>query len=156
VAGLAAVRAVPGRLQFRACLGGGWLIDDSYNANPSSVRAAIELLASLPGRRWLVLGDMAELGEFALAEHAAIGELARRSRIERLYATGALSSRAVESFGAGAEWLPDVPALAAALRGALGSGGAQVRVLVKGSRFNRLERVVEALTAAPLPTGSGH
>ncbi|HWZ61567.1 MAG TPA: UDP-N-acetylmuramoyl-tripeptide--D-alanyl-D-alanine ligase [Steroidobacteraceae bacterium] len=156
VAGLAAVRAVPGRLQFRAATGGGWLIDDSYNANPSSVRAAIELLATLPGRRWLVLADMAELGEFALAEHAAIGEFARHSGIERLYATGTLAQRAVESFGAGAQWLPDVPALATALRAALDGGGADVRVLIKGSRFNRLERVVEALTAAPLRSSGGH
>ena len=156
VAGLAAVRAVPGRLQFRACLGGGWLIDDSYNANPSSVRAAIELLATLPGRRWLVLGDMAELGDFGPEEHAAIGELARRSGLERLYATGTLAQRAVEAFGAGAEWLPDVPTLAAALRAALGKAGAEVRVLVKGSRFNRLERVVEALSATPLTNGGGH
>ena len=60
------MRAVPGRLQFRRAVGGGWLIDDSYNANPSSVRAAIEVPRTLPGRRWLVLGDMAELGAHAL------------------------------------------------------------------------------------------
>ncbi|MGO9804028.1 MAG: UDP-N-acetylmuramoyl-tripeptide--D-alanyl-D-alanine ligase [Steroidobacteraceae bacterium] len=156
VAGLATVRAVSGRLQFRACTGGGWLIDDSYNANPSSVRAAIELLATLPGRRWLVLGDMAELGDFAPDEHAAIGEFARRAGIERLYTTGTLSARAVDAFGAGAEWLPDVPALTKALRAALGKSGADVRVLVKGSRFNRLERVVEALSATPPSTTGGH
>jgi UDP-N-acetylmuramoyl-tripeptide--D-alanyl-D-alanine ligase len=156
VAGLAAVRAVAGRLQFRACVGGGWLIDDSYNANPSSVRAAIEVLATLPGRRWLVLGDMAELGEFAADEHTGIGELARRSGLERLYATGTLARRAAEAFGAGAEWFADVPALIAALRGALGGSAADVRVLIKGSRFNRLERVVEALSAAPAPGSGGH
>ena len=156
VAGLAAVRAVPGRLQFRQAANGGWLIDDSYNANPSSVRAAIEVLATLPGRRWLVLGDMAELGAFAADEHAAIGEFARRAGIERLYATGALMQRATAAFGAGAEWFADVPALTAALRAALGASAADVRVLIKGSRFNRLERVVEALSAAPSPGGGGH
>ncbi len=146
VAGLAAVRAVPGRLQFRRAVGGGWLIDDSYNANPSSVRAAIEVLATLPGRRWLVLGDMAELGAFALDEHLRLGEFARAHGIERLYATGTLAARAAEAFGAGGQSLADVPALAAALRAALGGGASDVRVLVKGSRFNRLERVVEALS----------
>jgi len=156
VAGLAAVRAVPGRLQFRAALGGGWLIDDSYNANPSSVRAAIELLATLPGRRWLVLGDMAELGEFAADEHSGVGEFARRAGVERLYATGALAQLAASAFGAGGEWLPDVPTLSQALRAALGKAGADVRVLVKGSRFNRLERVVEALSAAPGAAAGGH
>ncbi|HXZ59007.1 MAG TPA: UDP-N-acetylmuramoyl-tripeptide--D-alanyl-D-alanine ligase [Steroidobacteraceae bacterium] len=156
VAGLSKVRAVPGRLQFRRCLGGGWLIDDSYNANPSSVRAAIEVLASLPGRRWLVLGDMAELGAFALDEHVRLGEFAREHGIERLYATGALAARATEAFGAGAASFADVPSLAAALRGALGQAGPEVRVLVKGSRFNRLERVVEAVASdAPASTG-GH
>ena len=155
VAGLAAVRAVPGRLQFRRSSSGGWLIDDSYNANPSSVRAAIEVLTGLPGKRWLVLGDMAELGAFAADEHAGIGEFARRAGIERLYATGALMQRATEAFGAGAEWFADVPALIAALRAAPGNS-AEVRVLIKGSRFMRLERVVEALSAAPLPGGGGH
>ncbi len=76
-AGLAAVRAVPGRLQFKQSQSGAWLIDDSYNANPSSVRAAIEVLASLSGRKWLVLGDMGELGAFAAEAHADIGEFAR-------------------------------------------------------------------------------
>ena len=144
--GLAAVRAVAGRLQFKQARGGAWLIDDSYNANPSSVRAAIEVLASLGGRTWLVLADMGELGEHAAAEHAAIGEFARERGIERLYATGALMARATEAFGAGARWFPDTTALSAALEQALGSTGAEVRLLVKGSRFNRLERVVAALT----------
>jgi UDP-N-acetylmuramoyl-tripeptide--D-alanyl-D-alanine ligase len=156
VTGLAAVRAVPGRLQFRRCIGGGWLIDDSYNANPSSVRAAIEVLATLPGRRWLVLGDMAELGACADEEHAAVGEFARAHGVERLYATGALAARAAEAFGAGAQSFADVPALAAALRAALGGAAHDLRVLVKGSRVNRLERVVEALASdAPTATG-GH
>jgi UDP-N-acetylmuramoyl-tripeptide--D-alanyl-D-alanine ligase len=155
-AGLAAVRAVPGRLQFRQTAGGAWLIDDSYNANPSSMRAAIEVLGSLSGRRWLVLGDMAELGDFAEEAHAEIGEFARAGGIERLYATGALMERAVASFGAGALWYPDVMALTVALTQALANAGPQVRLLVKGSRFNRLERVVVALTGASGATTGGH
>ena len=156
VRGLSRVRAVPGRLQFRRAVGGGWLIDDSYNANPSSVRAAIEVLATLPGRRWLVLGDMAELGAYALEEHVGLGEFARAHGIERLYATGPLAARAAAAFGAGAESFADVPALAAALRTALGNASGDLRILVKGSRFNRLERVVEALAGDPAPSTGGH
>jgi len=155
-AGLAAVRAVPGRLQFKQGASGAWLIDDSYNANPSSVRAAIEVLSSLAGRKWLVLGDMAELGEFAAAAHSAIGEFARAHGVERLYATGALAARAVDSFGAGAQWYSDAAGLTAALTGALGKAAPDVRLLIKGSRVNRLERVVDALAADSAAKTGGH
>jgi UDP-N-acetylmuramoyl-tripeptide--D-alanyl-D-alanine ligase len=156
VAGLAAVRAVAGRLQFREASGGAWLIDDSYNANPSSVRAAIEVLAQLPGRRWLVLGEMAELGEFAAAEHEAIGEFARARGIEQLYTLGALAARAAASFGEGARSFTDVPALESALSAALAAPSADVRLLIKGSRLNRLERVVAALAPGAAASGSAH
>ena len=146
VAGLAAVHPVPGRLQLKQAPGGAWVIDDSYNANPSSVRSGIEVLASLTGRHWLVLGDMAELGPFAESAHIDIGEFARSQGIERLYATGPLAALAVERFGAGARWFPEGEALAEALRTALAETGSDVSVLVKGSRVNRLERVVAALT----------
>ena len=153
-AGLASVRAVPGRLQFKQSASGAWLIDDSYNANPSSMRAAIEVLATLSGRKWLVLGDMGELGAFAADAHTDIGEFARAQGIERLYATGPLMQRAVESFGAGARWYGAAAELTAALHEALRGAGSEVRLLVKGSRSNRLERVVEALTGST--PGSGH
>ena len=153
-AGLAAVRAVPGRLQFKQSASGAWLIDDSYNANPSSMRAAIEVLATLSGRKWLVLGDMGELGAFAADAHTDIDEFARAQGIERLYATGPLMQRAVESFGAGARWYGAAAELTAALHEALRGAGSEVRLLVKGSRSNRLERVVEALTGTT--PGSGH
>ena len=139
--GLGAVRAVAGRLQFKMTSSGAWLIDDSYNANPSSMRAGIEVLASLDGRKWLVLGDMAELGDFAESAHTEIGTFAREHGIERLFATGQLTGRAVESFGRGGQWFPEASALADALRGA----PSDVRMLIKGSRVNRLERVVDAL-----------
>jgi UDP-N-acetylmuramoyl-tripeptide--D-alanyl-D-alanine ligase len=155
-AGLAGVRAVAGRLQFKQAQSGAWVIDDSYNANPSSVRAAIEVLGSLTGRKWLVLGDMAELGSFAAEAHADTGEFARSAGIERLYAFGALSERAAVSFGAGAQSFTDLPALTAALAAALASAGPEVRILVKGSRFNRLERLVNALTGAAGASGGGH
>lgn len=148
--GLAAMRPVAGRLQFKVTPRGAWLVDDSYNANPSSMRAGIEVLASLSGRRWLAIGDMAELGSFAERSHVEIGEFARERGIERLFATGALAALAAESFGKGAEWYPDTDSLARAIDRQLAP---DVRLLVKGSRSNRLERVVEFLVAAP-PNGA--
>ena len=141
--GLADFRPVAGRLQLKAGTRGSWIIDDSYNANPSSVRAALELLRSLAGATWLVLGDMAELGESSQDSHAHIGSYARDCGIKRLFAMGPLSTRAVETFGAGAEWFADAESLTRRLQAELTSG---VTVLIKGSRINRLERVVQALT----------
>ena len=142
VAGLGTMRPVPGRLQLKQAACGAWIIDDSYNANPSSVRAGIEVLAAIEGRRWLVLGDMAELGDFADDAHAQIGAFAREHGVERLLATGPLCALAVERFGTGGQWFPDTEALTRELLRAL---SANVRLLVKGSRVNRLERVVAAL-----------
>ncbi|MGH9599341.1 MAG: UDP-N-acetylmuramoyl-tripeptide--D-alanyl-D-alanine ligase, partial [Terracidiphilus sp.] len=165
VAGLGAVRPVPGRLQLKQAACGAWIIDDSYNANPSSVRAGIEVLASIEGRRWLVLGDMAELGEFAADAHSQIGALARERGVERLLATGPLAARAVERFGSGGQWFPDTEALTRGLLRALAAGKtagsgepwtASVRLLVKGSRFNRLERVVGALVGSANDDSDGH
>ncbi len=143
-AGLASMRAVKGRLNFRTTRAGAWLIDDSYNANPSSMRAGIDVLANLAGRRWLAIGDMGELGAHAEAAHVDVGRYAREHGIERLFATGPLSALAVEAFGAGARWFPDADALTRELDAAL---VADVRLLVKGSRSSRLERVVDALVA---------
>jgi len=148
-AGLALMRPVPGRLQLKRAARGAWLIDDSYNANPSSVHAAIEVLASLEAPRWLVLGDMAELGEHARASHIEVGALARARGIARLYATGPLSALTVESFGKGGRWFPDAEALTRTLGEELAP---EAHVLVKGSRVNRLERVVGALVG---PGGPG-
>jgi UDP-N-acetylmuramoyl-tripeptide--D-alanyl-D-alanine ligase len=146
--GLADFRAVAGRLQLKAGVRDSWIIDDSYNANPSSVRAGLEVLRALPGATWLVLGDMAELGEFAEDSHAHMGAYARDCGIKRLFAVGPQSSRAVETFGAGAEWFADADSLTRRLQAELAPG---VTVLIKGSRINRLERVVQALTSG----GSG-
>jgi UDP-N-acetylmuramoyl-tripeptide--D-alanyl-D-alanine ligase len=148
--GLGAVRAVAGRLQFKKTATGAWLIDDSYNANPSSMQAGIEVLAGLDGRKWLVMGDMAELGEFAESSHKEVGVFAREHGVERLFAIGQLAALAVESFGRGGQWFPDGTALAESLKGA----PSDVRMLIKGSRVNRLERVVDALVApSKLETG---
>lgn len=141
-AGLATMRPVPGRLQFKTAPSGAWIVDDSYNANPSSMKAGIEVLASVDARRWLVMGDMGELGSYADESHGEIGRFARNHRIDRLFATGKLSQLAVEAFGQGGEWFPDTEALARAVNAELTR---EVCVLVKGSRSNRLERVVEAL-----------
>jgi UDP-N-acetylmuramoyl-tripeptide--D-alanyl-D-alanine ligase len=141
--GLADFRSVAGRLQLKAGARDSWIIDDSYNANPSSVRAGLEVLRSLPGVTWLVLGDMAELGEFAEDSHAHMGAYARDCGIKRLFALGPQSSRAVETFGTGAEWFADADSLTRRLQAELAPG---VTVLIKGSRVNRLERVVQALT----------
>jgi UDP-N-acetylmuramoyl-tripeptide--D-alanyl-D-alanine ligase len=145
VAGLAGMRAVPGRLAFRQGIAGAWVIDDSYNANPSSMHAGIDVLAGLDGRRWIAIGDMAELGPHAAEAHAELGRYARQRGVERVFAIGELCRLAVEAFGAGARWFPDAAAMADALRVELAP---DVRVLVKGSRFNRLERVVEAIAVA--------
>jgi UDP-N-acetylmuramoyl-tripeptide--D-alanyl-D-alanine ligase len=151
-AGLADMRAVSGRLQFRRTAQGAWLIDDSYNANPTSTLAAIEVLAQLPGTKWMVLGDMAELGEHAIASHREIGVAAREQGVERLFTHGPLAALAAESFrvGAGsgqqAETHLDGDTLLKSLQEQL---SAEVRLLVKGSRVNRLERLVAGLGAAP-------
>jgi UDP-N-acetylmuramoyl-tripeptide--D-alanyl-D-alanine ligase len=149
--GLAQFRAVSGRLQLKAGLRDSWIIDDSYNANPSSVRAGLEVLRALSGVTWLVLADMAELGEHTSDSHAGLGRYARDCGVERLFAFGPQSSLAVETFGSGAEWFADLDCLIRRLQAQIAPG---VTVLVKGSRVNRLERVVEALAAVAGSSGS--
>jgi UDP-N-acetylmuramoyl-tripeptide--D-alanyl-D-alanine ligase len=144
-AGLAAMQPVAGRLQPGRTAQGARLIDDSYNANPSSMRAGIDVLTGMPGASWLVMGDMGELGEHARSSHEDIGRYARERGVQRLFATGPLSTLAVESFGAGASWFPDTESLARAVKELLTP---EVTLLVKGSRSNRLERVVASLTGA--------
>jgi UDP-N-acetylmuramoyl-tripeptide--D-alanyl-D-alanine ligase len=152
VAGLAGMRAVAGRLEVKALPRGGRLIDDSYNANPASLKAGIRTLATFEGQRWLVLGEMRELGADASALHAEVGDFARQNGVTRLFAVGDEARHSVEAFGPGAHWFASVEELVEALRAELGS---DVTLLVKGSRSNRLERVAAALTGAA-ETGSGH
>ena len=148
--GLATMRPVPGRLQFKTAPSGAWIVDDSYNANPSSMKAGIEVLANVDARRWLVMGDMGELGAHADESHEDIGRFARTHRVDRLFATGTLSALAVEAFGSGGEWFADTEAMARAVNAELTR---EVCVLVKGSRSNRLERVVDALTGSAASHG---
>lgn len=152
-AGLAAAAPVAGRLQSRpAAVAGVRLIDDSYNANPASLAAAVEWVVAQPGEAWLALGDMAELGSDAEAAHAEAGRAARAAGIERLFAVGPLSRAAVDAFGAGARHFEDQEELIAALHEALVPG---VNLLVKGSRSARMDRVAHALLADDDNNGNG-
>ncbi|HEX4599513.1 MAG TPA: UDP-N-acetylmuramoyl-tripeptide--D-alanyl-D-alanine ligase [Burkholderiaceae bacterium] len=147
--GLAAFRAVAGRGTRLATARGGTVIDDSYNANPDSVRAAIDLLADEAPPRLLVLGDMGEVGQQGPAFHREVGSYARERGIESLLAAGALSREAVLAFGAGARHFEEVEDLIAAVTPLATCG----TVLVKGSRFMRMERVVQAIAGG---TADGH
>jgi UDP-N-acetylmuramoyl-tripeptide--D-alanyl-D-alanine ligase len=142
--GLASLQPVQGRLQPRAGIGGVRLIDDSYNANPDSVAAAISVLAKAPaGRRFLVLGDLAELGPTAEQLHESLGEQAREAGIEHLYCTGESCRAAMRGFGKAGRHFADRQSLAAALQKELEPEDC---VLVKGSRSARMEEVVAALS----------
>lgn len=145
--GLGKARAVEGRLVTHQLSANATLVDDSYNANPGSLAAAIETLAAAGGERWLVLGDMRELGDDARAMHADGGRRAREAGLTRLYALGELSAAAVEAFGPDARLFESHIAVANALRADLAAlvEGTPVRVLVKGSRGSAMDRVVQAL-----------
>jgi UDP-N-acetylmuramoyl-tripeptide--D-alanyl-D-alanine ligase len=146
--GLAGFKAVKGRLQVKYTPGGTVVIDDTYNANPDSMRAAIDVLAGFAAPRVLVLGDMGEVGDQGPAFHEEIGAYARACGIDTLWATGALAVHAVQAFGAGARHFGTAEALVKALEEDSGGMAAQAgAVLVKGSRFMRMERMVAALVA---------
>jgi UDP-N-acetylmuramoyl-tripeptide--D-alanyl-D-alanine ligase len=147
-AGLEGFRGVGGRLQRRSGCCGSTVIDDTYNANPDSMRAAIDVLAGLSGKRVLVMGDMGELGKEAAARHQEIGKVAKAAGIDMLYGLGEMSRCAVEAFGEGARHFDGVDALVAALLPTLDE---KTVVLVKGSRFMRMERVVELLQKEETP-----
>ena len=142
--GLGAFRPYVGRLQVKQA-GSATVIDDSYNANPDSVRAAIDVLAGCPGPTELVLGDMGEVGAQGPAFHREVGAYAREKGISSLLAMGEAAREAAQAFGTGGRHFDSVEALVAAVRGRT--------VLVKGSRFMRMERVVAALTGT---AGGGH
>ncbi|MES2364297.1 MAG: UDP-N-acetylmuramoyl-tripeptide--D-alanyl-D-alanine ligase [Pseudomonadota bacterium] len=141
VKGLSGFGGVSGRLQYKSALHGATLIDDTYNANPDSVNAALAVLAANPGTKILVLGDMGELGEEAAGMHAAIGHAARQVNVDCLLALGEMSAEATKAFGHGAMYFERIEELLAELENRL---DAETTVLVKGSRFMHMERVVQS------------
>jgi len=133
--------AVKGRLQLKSGQRGSVLIDDTYNANPDSVRAAIDVLAGMQGRRLLVLGDMGEVGTQGTEFHEEVGAHAKRSGIDALYALGDLALAAARAFGSGGRHYSSIEDLLADVGRDLGP---KTVLLVKGSRFMKMERVVHS------------
>jgi UDP-N-acetylmuramoyl-tripeptide--D-alanyl-D-alanine ligase len=144
--GLTDFGGVKGRLQQRHGRAGARLIDDSYNANPDSMRAALEVLVQLPGHRIFIMGDMGEVGDNSLQMHEEVGAYARTLGVDRLLALGEAARSAVHSFGSAAQHFERLEDLIATAEQEL---GANTTFLVKGSRFMRMERVADALTETP-------
>ena len=144
--GLSAFGSVKGRLQQRAGKLGCQIIDDTYNANPDSVKAAIEVLSSLPGRKILILGDMGEIGRQSAQYHDEVGGYAKSQGIDTLFTLGEASARAASNFGQGARHFKKIDEMITA---ALKELKPETTILVKGSRFMRMERVVDALILHP-------
>ena len=150
VRGLEAFAPVKGRSQLKSLKRAGRtipLVDDTYNANPDSVRAAIDVLAGLPAPRWLLLGDMGEVGDQGPAFHEEIGAYAKARGIDDFWCAGTLCAHAAQAYGSGARHFADTPALLAALGGSTAGEPGFASVLAKGSRFMGMERVVAALIA---------
>lgn len=143
-AGLRNMRPVSGRMQPLRCRE-ALVLNDTYNANPASFAAGLEVLAAAPGERWVVLGGFGELGESGAQLHADLGRQAKGHGVTRLFATGPLADRAVETFGAGAVYFDKQEDLIRVVQESLHK---DVVMLVKGSRSQRMERVVEALCGA--------
>lgn len=141
--GLEKLKSVAGRLEVKRGINGARVLDDTYNANPASVAAGLQVLRESKGERILVLGDMAELGEAADSIHARVGELARRVGAHRMFAIGQHSRNAVKGFGKGGEHFKDQQQLVDSLRECMGR---DVTVLVKGSRSMHMEQVVKQIT----------
>ncbi len=144
VRGLEVFAPVAGRLQKKQAANGALVIDDTYNANPDSVRAAIDVLAAAPAPRLLVLGDMGEVGAEGVAFHEEIGAYAKQRGLEQLYTLGALARHASLAYGSAARHFDDMDTL----NNEVAQLPAGASVLVKGSRFMQMERVVQRLTGA--------
>jgi UDP-N-acetylmuramoyl-tripeptide--D-alanyl-D-alanine ligase len=143
-AGLEKLKRVSGRLEVKRGISGARVLDDTYNANPGSLAAGIEVLRSASGERVLVLGDMGELGEAAADLHKRVGELARQLGIHRLYAVGDLSRHTVQGFGQGARHFASQQEMIEALHDSMHG---DMTLLVKGSRSSHMENVVAGIVA---------
>ncbi len=140
--GLESMQSVPHRLQLRHTAHGAVLIDDSYNANPGSFTAALQVLTGCPGQHWLVLGDMAELGKDSQAIHEEMGRQARQAGVSRVLTLGEKSQWCSRSFGAGATHFATIEALYETLDATL---TADVTCLIKGSRMMALDKLADQL-----------
>lgn len=150
-AGLQAVKPVPGRLNVIHADAGWLVIDDTYNANPASLYSALQVLAGMQGKAWLVLGDMKELGEDSRKLHAEVGDAARVMGVKRIFATGEMSLQTVDAFGSGARHFENREELIEALQSELRPG---INCLVKGSRSMGMEQVVHAIVGNNLKKAS--
>ena len=151
--GLSNFAGVKGRLQTKQGFAGAKVIDDTYNANPMSMKAAIDVLKASAGQRIFVMGDMAELCADAASMHTEIGAYAKTAGIEKFYALGELTKNAVTSFGANAMHFETIEALVESLKNMM---NAETTVLVKGSRSMRMERVVDAIQLAQTNNNGGN
>jgi UDP-N-acetylmuramoyl-tripeptide--D-alanyl-D-alanine ligase len=140
--GLEGATQVTGRLQIKSAVLGATVIDDTYNANPASLQAAIDVLCEQSKEPWLVLGDMGELGQDAKTIHAQMGKNAKAAGVKKLFALGDLSKCAVEKFGNNAFHFQDHESLARELLSQLSADSC---ILVKGSRSMHMEDVVKVL-----------
>ena len=140
---LAEFAGTRGRLQRREGPKGALVLDDSYNANPDSVRAGIDVLASMPGHTWLVLGDMGEVGDQSDEYHAEVGHFAKQVGVTSLFALGEATPHTVRAFGEGAHHFNTIDELIDHTMSTTSQD--HWSVLVKGSRFMKMERVVQAL-----------
>ena len=145
--GVKGMTAVAGRLKSKE----GWqsnitLLDDTYNANPNSVKAAIDVLAELPGQRFLVMGDMAELGDYSLEAHQEVGAFARQQGIDQLIAIGRYASATLAGFGAGGIEVSDFDQAADRLKGLTEDEDVPQTILFKGSRSAGVDQLVGRLT----------
>ncbi len=147
VNGLQNMQSVAGRLELKQGLAGSRIIDDTYNANPASLRAGLSVLMDFPGKHYLALGDMAELGDDAAQLHEQAGIEAKQQGVDKLFAVGEMTKMAVHGFAEGATWFAHQQEMVDVLRQELTEHDT---LLIKGSRRMHMERVVEALT-----TGQG-
>ncbi|MFM7482511.1 MAG: UDP-N-acetylmuramoyl-tripeptide--D-alanyl-D-alanine ligase [Candidatus Methylopumilus sp.] len=141
--GIEAIKPVQGRLEVKKGLNGAMLIDDTYNANPESMKAAIDVLSNQEGHKILVVGDMGELGKKAAQYHASIGTYINKKKISDVVGTGPLTKHTINKCSGDAKWFSNKKDLIKYVKSKIKKDSS---VLVKGSRFMKMEEVVKGLT----------